>query len=89
MDDIQIDTLVKWNDKGNKEKYIDIYLEDETIRLDSINRKVINLTTNEVLYEADEERMYKHYLNAFKDYEKVKDNHKESLKLNRQILRGA
>lgn len=89
MDDIQIDTLVKWNDRGNKEKYIDIYFEDETIRLDSINRKVINLTTNEILYETNEERMYKHYINAFKDYEKVKENHKEALKLNREILRGA
>ena len=53
------------------------------------NKSVINLTTNEVLYKNDEERMYKHYINAFKDFEKVKDNKKESLKLNYQILRGA
>lgn len=89
IDDLQIDTFVKWNDKDNREKYIDIYFEDETIRLDSFNKSVINLTTNEVLYKTDEERMYKHYINAFKDFEKVKDNKKESLKLNYQILRGA
>lgn len=89
MNDVTIDTLVKWNDKGNREKYIDIYLENETIRLDSFNKKVINLTTNEVLYQNDEERMYKHYLNAFKDYE-INDNNKDlSINLNYQILRGA
>jgi len=88
IEDIQIDTFVKWNDKGNREKYIDIYFKNEIIRLDSYNKSVINLTTNEVLYKNNEERMFKHYVNAFKDFEKVKDNKKESLKLNYQILRG-
>lgn len=89
MDNIEINTLVKWNDRGNREKYIDIYLEDETIRLDSFNKSVINLTTKEALYKNDEERMYKHYINAFKDFEINNDNKTESLKLNYQILRGA
>ena len=57
--------------------------------VDSFNKKVINLTTNEILYQNDEERMYKHYLNAFKDYE-INDNNKElSINLIYQILRGA
>lgn len=89
MDNIEIDTFVKWNDKGNREKYIDIYFEEETIRLDSFNKSVINLTTKEVLYKNDEERMYKHYLNAFKDFETNNNNKTDSLKLNYQILRGA
>lgn len=88
MDDVIIDTFVKWNDKGDRSKYIDLYYSDEVIRLDSINRSVINLTTNEVLYKNEEDRMYKHYLNAFKDFEKNDDNKNESLKLNYQILRG-
>ena len=89
MDNIEIETFVKWNDKGNREKYIDIYFEEETIRLDSFNKSVINLTTKEVLYKNDEERMYKHYLNAFKDFETNNNNKTDSLKLNYQILRGA
>jgi predicted dehydrogenase len=89
INNIEIDTFVKWNDRGNREKYIDIYFEEETIRLDSFNKSVINLTTKEILYKNEEERMYKHYLNAFKDYEINQDNKKESLKLNYQILRGA
>lgn len=88
MDDIKIDAFVKWNDKDNRNKYIDIYFKDYTIRLDSINRSVINLTTNENLYQNEEDRMYKHYLNAFKDYEKVEENSKEAIKLNKEILRG-
>ena len=88
MGDVIIDTFVKWNDEGNRNKYIDLYYENEVIRLDSINKSVINLTSNEVLYKNDEERMYKHYLNAFKDFEKNNDNKKESLELNYQILRG-
>ena len=86
--DIKIDAFVKWNDKNNKNKYIDIYFKDYTIRLDSINRSVINITTNETLYKNDEDRMYKHYLNAFKDYEIKKENSKEAIILNREILRG-
>lgn len=89
MDDIEIDALVKWNDHGDQSKYIDLYFQDETIRLDSINRSVINLTTNQILYQNTEERMYKHYLNAFKDFEKVKENQLEAIKLNKEILRGA
>ncbi len=89
MDDIEIDALVKWNDNSNRDKYIDIYFKDYVIRLDSINRSVINLTTNEVLYKNEEDRMYKHYLNAFRDYEIVKENSKDAILLNREILRGA
>ena len=89
MGDIEIDALVKWNDNGNRDKYIDIYFKDYVIRLDSINRSVINLTTNEVLYKNEEDRMYKHYLNAFRDYEIVKENSKDAISLNREILRGA
>ncbi|MBQ7104532.1 MAG: Gfo/Idh/MocA family oxidoreductase [Bacilli bacterium] len=89
MENIEIDALVKWNDKNDRSKYIDLYFEDYTIRLDSINRSVINLTTNEILYKNEEERMYKHYINAIKDFEKVQNNEKESLKLNKEILRGA
>ena len=89
IDDIEIDALVKWNDKNDRSKYIDLYYEDYTIRLDSINRSVINLTTNETLYKNDEDRMYKHYINAFKDFAKVQNNKEESIKLNKEILRGA
>ena len=89
LDDIEINALVRWNDTGDRNKYIDLYFNDYTIRLDSINRSVINLTTNETLFKTEEDRMYKHYVNAFKDYEKNNDNAKYSIQLNKEILRGA
>lgn len=88
MGDTEIDVFVKWNDQNDHSKYIDIYFEKYVIRLDSINRSVINLTTNEIIYQNHEKRMYKHYLNAFKDYEKIKENSHDAIKLNREILRG-
>ena len=88
MDEVEIDAFVNWNDKEDKSKYIDIYFENYIIRLDSINRSVINLTTNEVIYQNNEDRMYKHYLNAFKDYETRIENTQESIRLNKEILKG-
>lgn len=89
MGNVLIEANIHWNDYGDRSKYIDIYFDDEVIRLDSINRSVINLTNNEVLYKNEEDRMYKHYLNAFRDYEVNIDNSKDAIMLNREILRGA
>ena len=89
MGSILIEAYIHWNDYGDRSKYIDIYYDDEIIRLDSINRSVINLTNKEVLYKNEEDRMYKHYLNAFRDYEINIDNSKDAIILNREILRGA
>lgn len=89
MKDILIEVNTYWNDYDDKSKYIDLYFKNLVIRLDSINKSVINLTTNEVLYQNNEDRMYKHYLNAFKDYEAIKDNSEDAIKLNKEILRGA
>lgn len=88
MDDVLIDCFVNWNDYGDKSKYIDLYYDNFVLRLDSMNRSVINLSSGEILYKSDEERMYKHYINGFNDFNKIKENSKYSLYLNREILKG-
>lgn len=88
MDNVIVESFVNWNNFKDKSKYIDLYFDDFIIRLDSMNRCVINLTSGEVLYKNEEERMYKHYINGFRDFNKIRENSKYSIKLNREILKG-
>lgn len=74
-----------WNNKNNKEKYIDLYYKDKVIRLDSINAAVIDLTSHHVLYKSKENRMDAHYINGLKD---INSNKKEFYHLNKIILEG-
>ncbi len=83
--DVSVDVL--WNNFNDKSKYIDIYYDDFTIRLDSMNTSVIDLTHNKVLYKSNDMRMYKHYLNAFTDFINNKTNINISFMLNREILK--
>ena len=58
---------------ANKLEFNDISI-DMDARIVMQDNEEINLTTKEVLYKNDEERMYKHYLNAFKDFETNNNN---------------
>lgn len=83
---IETNINVRWNDTGNRDKYIDIYYEDKTIRLDSMNQRVINLTTKDILYQGNGIRMYNHYYNGFKDYLENKSNIQDAYNINASIL---
>jgi len=79
---------VLWDNKPSQ-KYIDLYYDKFIIRLDSMNQKVINLTTNEILFEGIGDRMTNHYLGVFKDYLLNKSNYNISIKLHEELLKGA
>lgn len=85
LDDIDIEVHTNWNEQNNKEKYVDLYFTDKTIRLDSVNVKVINLTNNNVLFESNNNRMDMHYINALKD---ITNNKEVYDNLNNVILDG-
>lgn len=87
VSNIPVNIKVNWNDRGDKSKYIDLYFDDFTIRLDSLNASVINLTTGETLFKSNELRMFKHYVNGFKHFMNNKTNIHESLAINREILK--
>lgn len=88
IDDIPFSIDVVWNNQPS-EKYIDLYYGDYILRLDSMNQKIINLTTNEVLFKGEGDRMTNHYLGVFKDYLKNKSNYDISIKLHKELLKGA
>lgn len=77
---------VEWNNKKSK-KYIDLEYDDRTIRLDSMNQEVIDLTNNKILYKAKGNRMYNHYSGVIKDYKK-NNNFKHSIILHKELLKG-
>ena len=83
-----IDTIieVEWNNKESQ-KYIDLIYDDKTIRLDSMNQKVIDLTNNKVLYEASGNRMFNHYLGVLNDYI-TNNNFDNSVILHKELLKG-
>lgn len=83
-----IDTIieVEWNNKESQ-KYIDLIYDDKTIRLDSMNQKVIDLTNNKVLYEASGNRMFNHYLGVLNDYI-TNNNFDKSVILHKELLKG-
>ena len=83
-----IDTIieVEWNNK-EIQKYIDLIYDDKTIRLDSMNQKVIDLNSNKVLYEASGNRMFNHYLGVLNDYI-TNNNFDNSVILHKELLKG-
>lgn len=83
-----IDTIieVEWNNKESQ-KYIDLIYDDKTIRLDSMNQKVIDLTNNKVIYEASGNRMFNHYLGVLNDYI-TNNNFDKSVILHKELLKG-
>ena len=83
-----IDTIieVEWNNKESQ-KYIDLIYDDKTIRLDSMNQKVIDLTNNKVIYEASGNRMFNHYLGVLNDYI-TNNNFDKSVILHQELLKG-
>lgn len=83
--DISVDVL--WNDFNDRSKYIDIYYDDVTLRLDSMNSSVIDLTHNKLLFKSKDVRMYKHYLNGLTDFLNNKTNKDISFMLNGEILK--
>lgn len=78
---------VLWNDKQS-EKYIDLYYENYTIRLDSMRQEVINLTDGKILFKGIGDRMTNHYIGVFNDYIKNKSNIEKSIKLHEELLKG-
>ena len=83
-----IDTIieVEWNNKESQ-KYIDLIYDDKTIRLDSMNQKAIDLSSNKVLYEASGNRMFNHYLGVLNDYI-TNNNFDNSVILHKELLKG-
>ncbi len=76
---------VDWN-RNTDDKYIDLFFEDETIRLDSKEQKVINLNTNEILFSGYGDRMTNHYTNVFNDFLKCRDNLEKSFNIHKCLL---
>ncbi len=77
----------EWNERPSQ-KYIDLIYDDKTIRLDSMNQSVVDVTNNEVLYKADGIRMFNHYYGVLNDYVS-NDNFEKSIILHREMLKGA
>lgn len=88
VDNIPITIEVLWDNLPSK-KYIDLYYENKTIRLDSMNQSVIDLTNNIVLFKGSGDRMTNHYIGVFNDYLKNKNNYDISIKLHKELLKGA
>jgi len=87
VENIPVTIEVLWNNKPSQ-KYIDLYYDNYTIRLDSMNQTVIDLTNNKVLFEGVGDRMTNHYIGVFKDYLKNKSNYDISIKLHKELLKG-
>jgi predicted dehydrogenase len=86
IDGIKTIIEVEWNNKKSQ-KYIDLIYEDKTIRLDSMNQEVIDLTNNKVMYEACGDRMFNHYLGVLNDYI-TNNNFDKSVILHQELLKG-
>ncbi len=84
-DKIPIEIEVDWN-KNSDEKFIDLFYDDFTIRLNSKDQNVENLTTGEILFKSKGDRMVNHYLNSFKEYFENGENKEISFKLHRELL---
>lgn len=87
VDNIDVLIEVEWNDKKSQ-KYIDLEYDDITIRLDSMNQKIIDITNERILYEADGNRMFNHYLGVLNDYVNGNNNFDISIILHRELLKG-
>lgn len=87
VNEIPVEVEVLW-DENVSQKYIDLYYENNVIRLDSMNQKVINLTSGEVLFEGVGDRMTNHYIGVFNDYINNGSNIEISLKLHEELLKG-
>lgn len=88
VQDIPVDIEVIWDNKKSQ-KYIDLYFDKYIIRLDSMNQSVINLSTNEVIFSGNGDRMTNHYIGVFNDYIKNGSNYEISLRLHEELLKGA
>ncbi len=88
VNEIDTEIEVLWNERISQ-KYIDLYYENEVIRLDSMNQKVINLTSSEVLFEGQGDRMTNHYIGVFNDMLENGSNLDISIKLHEALLKGA
>ena len=86
INDIEITIEVEWNNKQSQ-KYIDLIYEDKTIRLDSMNQQVIDLTNNKTIYKAKGDRMTNHYIGVIKDYFN-NNNFDKSIILHKEFLKG-
>ena len=86
INDIDITIEVEWNNKLSQ-KYIDLIYEDKTIRLDSMNQQVIDLTNNKTIYKAKGDRMTNHYIGVIKDYFN-NNNFDKSIILHKEFLKG-
>lgn len=87
VNEIPVEIEVIWNEEMSQ-KYIDLFYDDFIIRLDSMNQNVVNLTTKEVLYQGQGDRMTNHYLGVFKDLLASGSNLDISLKLHEELLKG-
>lgn len=87
VNNIPVEVEVLWDDNVSQ-KYIDLYYEDYVIRLDSMNQKVVNLTSEKVLFEGKEDRMTNHYIGVFNDFVNNGSNVGISLKLHEELLKG-
>lgn len=87
IEDIPVTVEVLWNNEASQ-KYIDLYYDNEVIRLDSMNQKVINLTTNKIMFEGKGDRMTNHYIGVFNDYLENGSNKDISIKLHEELLKG-
>lgn len=87
ISNIPLTIEVMWNNKKSQ-KYIDLEYDDYVIRLDSMNQKVINMTTKEILFSGSDDRMTNHYIGVYNDYIKNGSNLESSIKLYEEILKG-
>lgn len=84
--DTEIEVL--WNEVVSQ-KYIELYYETCVIRLDSMKQSVINLTTGEILFQGEGDRMTNHYIGVFHDFLENGSNLDISIKLHEELLKGA
>lgn len=87
ISNIPLTIEVLWNNKKSQ-KYIDLEYDNYVIRLDSMNQKVINMTTKEILFSGNGDRMTNHYIGVYNDYIKNGSNLESSMKLHEEILKG-
>lgn len=83
--DCEIEIMSDWSQKKS-DKYIDLIYCDKTIRLNSVNQSIENISTGEILFKANGDRMTNHYANMFKDFLQVKTNKDLSINLHQELL---
>lgn len=76
---------VDWS-KNKDDKYIDLIFKDKTIRLDSKNQTVKNITNGKILFFKNGDRMTNHYFSSFKNMLNEKDNFKKSYELHKALF---